>query len=84
MEYNTEDIVNIHNIQFCVFGNDEVKRYSVTNKDPYGINIPETYDSHEPKRGGLIDLRLGTTNNNIICDVRMRVMTIQKIEDIVY
>ena len=67
MEYNTEDIVNIHNIQFCVFGNDEVKRYSVTNKDPYGINIPETYDSHEPKRGGLIDSRLGTTDYQINC-----------------
>lgn len=67
MEYNTEDIVNISNIQFCVFGNDEVKRYSVTNKDPYGINIPETYDSHEPKRGGLIDSRLGTTDYQINC-----------------
>ena len=67
MEYNTEDIVNIDRIQFCVFGNDEVKRYSVVNKDPYGINIPETYDSHEPKRGGLIDSRLGTTDYQINC-----------------
>ena len=67
MEYNTEDIVNIEKIQFCVFGNDEVKRYSVVNKDPYGINIPETYDSHEPKRGGLIDSRLGTTDYQVNC-----------------
>jgi DNA-directed RNA polymerase II subunit RPB1 len=67
MEYNTEEIVNIDKIQFCVFGNDEVKRYSVVNKDPYGINIPETYDSHEPKRGGLIDARLGTTDYQVNC-----------------
>jgi DNA-directed RNA polymerase II subunit RPB1 len=67
MEYNNEEIVNIDKIQFCVFGNDEVKRYSVVNKDPYGINIPETYDSHEPKRGGLIDSRLGTTDYQVNC-----------------
>ena len=67
MEFNTDEIVNIDKIQFCVFGNDEVKRYSVLNKDPYGINIPETYDSHEPKRGGLIDSRLGTTDNQVSC-----------------
>jgi DNA-directed RNA polymerase II subunit RPB1 len=67
MEYNTEEIINIDKIQFCVYGNDEIKRYSVVNKDPYGINIPETYDSHEPKRGGLIDSRLGTTDYQINC-----------------
>jgi len=67
MEYNTEDIVNIDRIQFCVFGNDEVKRYSVVNKEPNGISIPETYDQHEPKRGGLIDARLGTTDLQINC-----------------
>jgi len=67
MEYNIDEIVNINKIQFCVFGNDEVKRYSVVNKDPYGINIPETYDSHEPKRGGLIDSRLGTTDYQVNC-----------------
>ena len=67
MEYNTEEIVNIDRIQFCVFGNDEVKRYSVVNKEPNGISIPETYDQHEPKRGGLIDARLGTTDLQINC-----------------
>jgi len=67
MEDNTEEIVNINKIQFCVFGNDEVKRYSVVNKDPYGINIPETYDSHEPKRGGLLDSRMGTTDYQLNC-----------------
>ena len=64
---NPEDIVNIDKIQFCVFGNDEVKRYSVVNKELFGINIPVTYDSHEPKRGGLIDSRLGTTDYQVNC-----------------
>jgi len=67
MEFNTDEIVNIDKIQFCVFGNEEVKRYSVVNKDQHGINIPETYDNHEPKRGGLIDSRLGTTDNQVNC-----------------
>jgi DNA-directed RNA polymerase II subunit RPB1 len=67
MEYNTEDIVSVNNIQFCVFGNDEVKRYSVVGKEPYGITIPETYNGSEPKRGGLIDSRLGTTDYQVNC-----------------
>lgn len=57
----------IEKIEFCVFGNQEVKRYSVIN-DQLGINIPEAYDNGEPKQGGLIDKRLGVTDYNMTCD----------------
>ena len=63
----TADIVQIDKIEFCVFGNDEVKRYSVIN-DQIGINIPEAYDNGEPKQGGLIDKRLGVSDYHIVCD----------------
>jgi DNA-directed RNA polymerase II subunit RPB1 len=66
--YNhTADITQIDKIEFSVFGNQEVKRYSVIN-DPLGINIPEAYDNGEPKQGGLIDKRLGVTDYNMYCD----------------
>jgi DNA-directed RNA polymerase II subunit RPB1 len=66
--YNhSADITHIDKIAFAVFGNPEVKRYSVID-DPLGINIAEAYDNGEPKQGGLIDKRLGVTDNNMYCD----------------
>ena len=66
--YNhTADIATIEKIEFCVFSNQEVKRYSVIN-DQYGIVIPEAYENGEPKQGGLIDKRLGVTDQQIFCD----------------
>ena len=66
--YNhTADITQIESIEFCVFGNPEVKRYSVIN-DPLGITIAEAFENGEPKQGGLIDKRLGVTDYNMICD----------------
>ena len=66
--YNhSANILQIARIEFCVFGNQEVKRYSVIN-DVNGINIPESYDNGEPKQGGLIDKRLGVTDYNMYCD----------------
>lgn len=64
--YN-EEIGTIDSVQFGVYGNKEVKRYSAVNKDLYGINLPESYDNSEPKKGGLIDLRLGPTDNYFDC-----------------
>ncbi len=66
--YNYDDkIREINRIDFTVFGNEEIKRRSVFGKDSIGIDIPELYDNMEPKQGGLIDARLGTTNNSIDC-----------------
>jgi DNA-directed RNA polymerase II subunit RPB1 len=66
--YNySADISHIEKISFAVFGNQEVKRYSVI-EEQLGINIPEAYDNGEPKQGGLIDKRLGVTDYNMYCD----------------
>jgi len=66
MDINSE-LSYINKIEFCVFSNQEVKKYSVIN-DQFGIDIPETYENKEPKQGGVIDKRLGVTDYNIVCD----------------
>ena len=55
----------IDRIEFKIFTNNEVLKYSVIGEG--GIDIAESYDNNEPKRGWLIDSRLGTTNHNILC-----------------
>ena len=62
-----EDIYQIKKIQFNIFTNDAIYDYSVVNKDKNGINLPESYENSEPKRGGLVDTRLGITDSNIVC-----------------
>jgi DNA-directed RNA polymerase II subunit RPB1 len=61
----TEDIRPIDRIEFGILGNNEVKRISAL--DPIGIDIPDLYDNSEPKEGGLIDPKLGTTDPTIDC-----------------
>lgn len=56
----------ITSIVFDVLGNDEIKRMSALDKG-FGIDIPDLYDNSEPKKGGLIDPRLGPSNHDIIC-----------------
>ena len=63
---DTDSIHPIKQIDFDVLGNPEIERISVMGEGR-GIEIVELYDNSEPKRGGLIDPRLGTTNNDIIC-----------------
>ena len=63
---NDSDISYIGRIEFNVFSNDKIKKYSSINEDN-GIVLPESYDNSEPKRGGLVDTRLGTTDANILC-----------------
>ena len=62
-----EDINHIKQIQFSVFSNDIITDYSSVNKDVNGINLPESYENSEPKRGGLVDTRLGITDYNLLC-----------------
>ena len=64
--YN-EDTTSIDKIQFSIFENDLVKNYSAVKKDPFGINLPESYDNFEPKKGGLVDSRLGTSDIHQTC-----------------
>ena len=62
-----ESVYHINSIQFSVYSNDAVKEYSSVSKDDYGINLPESYENSEPKRGGLVDTRLGITDLNLDC-----------------
>jgi DNA-directed RNA polymerase beta' subunit len=62
-----DEISNIDKIEFTLYGNDEIKRASAVANDTFGINIAETYDLMEPKRGGLVDPRLGTADSQILC-----------------
>lgn len=62
-----EKIKPIERIEFNIFGNQEIKANSALGKDSIGIHIADLYDNAEPKMGGLIDTRLGSTNNNIEC-----------------
>jgi DNA-directed RNA polymerase beta' subunit len=65
--YGTADSTYIEKINFAVFGNQEVIGYSAIGEQ-LGIIIPEAYENGEPKPGGLIDKRLGVTDNNMYCD----------------
>jgi DNA-directed RNA polymerase II subunit RPB1 len=66
MSERFDEITNIDRIEFTLYGNGEIKRASSIN-DTYGINIAETYDLMEPKRGGLVDPRLGTADSTMLC-----------------
>ena len=67
MSEKFDEITNIDRIEFTLYGNEEIKRASAVANDTFGINIAETYDLMEPKRGGLVDPRLGTTDSTILC-----------------
>lgn len=61
------DVQPIDKIEFAILGNEEIKSISALGKDSIGINIPDLYEHMEPKRGGLIDARLGITDNHLDC-----------------
>ena len=66
-KHYSEDINSIERIDFSLLTNNDVKKYSAVRKDPFGINIAESYDNYEPKKGGLVDLRLGTCDPYLNC-----------------
>ena len=66
-KYYSEDIKNVKEIQFGIYTNDMVKKYSAVKNDPFGINVSDSYDNYEPKKGGLVDLRLGTCDIYLNC-----------------
>ena len=61
-----DSISQISSIEFDILANDTIKKMSALGEGP-GIEIPDLYDSSEPKKGGLIDPRLGTGSNDILC-----------------
>ena len=62
-----ENIRPIDRIEFNIWRNEEIKKISALGKDSSGIEIPELYDNMEPKRGGLIDTRLGVVGSTLEC-----------------
>jgi DNA-directed RNA polymerase beta' subunit len=65
--YYSEDVKKISCIEFSVFRNKDVKLYSAVSSDPFGIDLAESYENYEPKKGGLVDLRLGTCDIYLPC-----------------
>ncbi len=65
--YYSEDVKRIEKIEFSVFRNKDVKQYSAVSGDPFGIDLAESYENYEPKKGGLVDLRLGTCDIYLPC-----------------
>jgi DNA-directed RNA polymerase II subunit RPB1 len=62
-----EKIRPIDRIEFNILGNEEIQKMSALGPDSVGIDIPDLYENMEPKRGGLIDTRMGVTDNHLDC-----------------
>jgi len=65
--YYSEDVKKIDKVEFSVFRNKDVKLYSAVSNDPFGIDLAESYENFEPKKGGLVDLRLGSCDPYLPC-----------------
>jgi hypothetical protein len=59
-----KDIQPIEKIEFDIFGYGEIAKISKFANDG-GIDIVDLYDNSEPKRGYLIDPRLGTIDDTV-------------------
>jgi DNA-directed RNA polymerase II subunit RPB1 len=62
-----DDVRPIDRMEFNILGNEEIRKISALEKDSIGIDLPDLYDNMEPKRGGLIDTRMGTSDSSIDC-----------------
>jgi DNA-directed RNA polymerase II subunit RPB1 len=66
----TSEIATLLRVEFSVFGNNEVKKYSVVKNDKdyeNGISKAEDFNNNEPVPGGLADTKMGVSNNYLIC-----------------
>jgi DNA-directed RNA polymerase II subunit RPB1 len=61
------EIKFMKHLEFGILGNTEINEGSALGQDTPGIDIPELYENLNPKKGGLIDTRLGTTDNHLEC-----------------
>ena len=64
-----EDLHHINKIQFMRSLTMTFVDYSSVSKDTHGINLPESYENSEPKRGGLVDTTLvfSEADSNLDC-----------------
>jgi DNA-directed RNA polymerase II subunit RPB1 len=63
--YDASVIKPIKEIQFDILSNDEIRRMSAL-AGTHGIEVADLFDKNDPKRGGLIDPRMGGSGN-IVC-----------------
>lgn len=61
------ELKEIDRIDFDIFGNREILEYSALDKTTNGLIVPDLYENQEAKVGGLVDARMGTTNNQMDC-----------------
>ena len=62
-----EPIKSINEFKFYIYGNKYALNNSVFNHNSNGLESAEIYDNKLPKENGMIDLKMGTTNNNLMC-----------------
>ena len=62
----TDTVTSIVQVDFSLYSNKDVIRDSVID-DPNGITVAEIYNNDKPVQNGVIDKRLGVTDNNIEC-----------------
>ena len=68
-EFYSRQTTRIRKIEAGVFGNNEVVAYSVCQGEDEPISRPELYEGGSiPKRGGLVDARMGVVNRNAVCE----------------
>ena len=65
--FYSENVKKITQVEFSIYRNDDIKEYSVVSDEIYGINLAESYENYEPKKGGLVDIRLGSCDMFIPC-----------------
>lgn len=65
--YDSDKIRPINKIRFTIWGNEEIKNISSFGRDSEGVMIPDLYENSEPRKGGLIDTRMGPSDINIRC-----------------
>lgn len=61
-------ILQIDRIEFDIWSNKAIKESSALGAETAGIEVPDLHVDGEPRAGGLIDKRLGTTDNDKTCD----------------
>ena len=61
------EVKRIKEIKFGLLSSNDIRRMSVITDNTNGIVIPETRENLNPKKGGLSDLRLGTTDPQFKC-----------------
>ena len=57
--YDDDHTQKIEGVDFTIWRNDDVIQSSALGKDSIGIDIADLYENTEPKKGGLIDTRMG-------------------------